>query len=197
MRYSLSACALLCAGSLASADVLNGSFEGPTVIDRQNVNPDSWTRSNGTGLVLLEHAPNDVSKISAHTGVQFVSFGHNGASNVSLTQTFATVPGENYNVSFALACIQGDDFQEMTAAARVPGGGLIEFIFASVSSRSQGWVEFNFAFAAVGDSTELRFTDSTGSTAANIAIDSVVVTPAPSAAALLALAALPVLRRRR
>jgi MYXO-CTERM domain-containing protein len=121
--------------------------------------------------------------------------GHSGLQGDRLSQFFATNPGELYTVSFYVHCIQGDDTQVLTAQALA--GELLGQVAATVSSRTQGWVNFTFDFTATGPSTELRFVHTTGAAGANIALDTVTAVPAPGAATLLGLAGLAARRRSR
>lgn len=183
----------------AAGAVLNGSFEltALEIPSRVDINSTtSWSASSGASL--LERGVNGVSQIAAQDGDQFVSMGHNGFSNDTLSQTITTTPGEVLDISFYVACIQGDAFQRITATAFDPvTNGSIAFVDAEVSSRSQGWVKYTFQFQPAGTSTRLQFQHTIGAISANIALDNVTVTPAPGAAGVLALAGIAAARRRR
>lgn len=184
------------AATAVTAQIANGSFEfaalpAPNRVDITALT--DWTPSGGN--MLLERGVNSTSEIAAHSGVQFVSMGHNSAQGDTLRQFFATTAGQVYTVSFYLHCIQGDAAQVLTASAR--DGDVLGQVVATIASRTQGWVNFTFDFAATGPSTELRFVHSTGAAGANIALDTVTVVPGPSGAALLGLAGLAARRRRR
>ncbi|MBX9736554.1 MAG: DUF642 domain-containing protein [Phycisphaerales bacterium] len=197
MRLIFPAVLSLFATTAASAQLVNGSFENEDLVNPSRVaisNLTDWTASGG--LTLLERGVNGTSNIAAHTGSQFVSFGHNGNSGDTLSQSIATTAGQNYSVSFYLHCIQGAEFQTITASA-LAGGDTLATINASASSPTQGWLEFSYNFQAVSGSTEIRFVHSLGAGSANIAIDTVTVIPAPGALALLAAGGLIATRRRR
>ncbi|MBN8644983.1 MAG: DUF642 domain-containing protein [Planctomycetes bacterium] len=183
----------------APAGVLNGSFESLALAapDRVGIGSASaWTASGG--LMLLERGPNGVSNISAQDGSQFVSMGHNGASNDTLFQDFATAAGETLDLSFFVACIQGDAVQRITASiVDVGSNSVLGNVDADVSSRTQGWLGFSLTFTTTGANTRVRFVHSVAADVANVALDNVTITPTPSAAALFAVAGFVTARRRR
>jgi hypothetical protein len=96
--------------------LLNGSFEEPQQAGpgRYNIGLLSDWEATG-GFMLLEQGVNGVSNIEAHTGTQFVSMGHSGATGDRLEQSFATEVGLRYDVSFATRSIQGLQPQEVLA----------------------------------------------------------------------------------
>lgn len=187
MRAILASAVVACVCGAASGSIVNGSFEDRPIAfpDRVSMsNLSSWSASGGS--MLHERGVNGVSNIAAHSGVQFVSMGHSGASNDTLTQTFVTTPGATYDVSFAVACIQGDGLQRVTATV-LDGANVLGSVQAEVSVRSAGWQVFGLQFTAASASSTLRFVHTLGSGNANVAVDSVAVTPAPAALPLLAL----------
>lgn len=195
----VSAVVLASLASSAQAALLNGSFELQVIAqpDRVSINTaTSWTATGGQ--MLLERGVNGVSNIAAQDGNQFVSMGHNSAVNDTLTQNVATIAGQSIDLSFFVACIQGDAFQRITAQAiDVATNIVLAEVNADISSRTQGWIGYGFQFEATGATTRVRFAHIIASDFANIALDNVVMTPAPSSAGLLALAGVAGVRRRR
>lgn len=196
MRVFFPIVVLAATTSTALADAVNGSFEnepqaGPGRVFMSSLT--DWTSLGGSSL--LERGVNEVSAIAAHSGVQFVSMGHNSAQGDTLLQAIAIAPGQVYTVSFFLHCIQGNALQTVQASAfsGVELGG----VAGSVSSVTQGWVNFSFEFQATASQTTIRFVHSLAADGANVAIDTVTVIPAPSAGLLIGLAGLLGSRRRR
>lgn len=195
----VSALAVIALATHATAAILNGSFESvaQAVPDRVNISSaTSWTATGGS--MLLERAVNTVSQITAQDGDQFVSMGHSGASNDTLSQVITTTPGEILDVSFFVACIQGNALQSILASAvDTSSNAVLGSVSASISSRTQGWIGYTFQFQPTGISTRISFVHDVAAGSANIALDNVTVTPAPSAAGLLGLAGVAATRRRR
>lgn len=181
----------------ALADVINGSFElqAQAIPDRYNINLLSdWTAQGG--FILLERGINSVSNIAPHTGAQFVSMGHNGAQGDQLSQILATQAGRSYDVSFWIHCIQGSGSEVvLSQVLDTATGALLGSGEGTVSSPTQGWVQVTYSFVADSDSSSIRFTHTSGTGGANIALDTVTVIPAPASLALLGLG-LVALRRR-
>lgn len=181
----------------ALADVVNGSFElqAQASAGRYDINLLSdWTAQGG--FMLLERGVNGVSNIAAHTGDQFVSMGHNGSQGDQLFQVFATETGRTYDVSFWIHCIQGSGNEAMLSRVHdAATGDVLGSAQGAVSSPTQGWVQFSYTFEASSNSSKIVFTHTSGTTSANIALDTVIVVPGPGSLALLGLGAS--LRRRR
>jgi len=193
--FIVGSAAALFAGS-AFGTVLNGSFESAALPGPDRVSISSltdWGVTNGDS-VLLERGVNGVSQIAAHGGVQFVSMGHNGGSNESLTQFLSTTPGQTYTATFYLACIQGDALQSVRMAVS-DGANDLGSVVGTVGSRTEGWVPFSFDFVANGLTARLTLQHTVASTVANVAIDDVSVVPAPGS--MLALLGLLAARRGR
>lgn len=185
--------------SCANAQLLNGSFESVALTEPGRVsitNATSWTAN--LGQTLHERGVNGVSQIAAQDGLQFVTMGHNGATGDTLYQIIPTTPGVVFEVSFYVACVQGDTFQRIVGSAiDTSTDTTLSFVNADVSSRTQGWLLYSFEFLATGGTTRINFEHSIAAIDANIALDNVAVIPAPSAAGLLALAGVVFGSRRR
>lgn len=193
--FIVGSAAALCASS-AFGTVLNGSFESAAIPgpDRVSITALTDWGMTGTTTMLPERGVNPVSQIAAHGGVQFVSMGHNGGSNESLTQFLSTTPGQTYTATFYLACIQGDALQSVRMAVSDRANDL-GWVVGTVGSRTEGWVPFSFDFVANGLTARLTLQQTVASTAANVAIDDVSVVPAPGS--MLALLGLLAARRGR
>jgi hypothetical protein len=122
----LAAAAGVCSANL----IVNGGFETGDLT--------GWT---GSGIV---------NNVNPHSGVYAAVFGPSGGS---ISQTFATTPGQFYDTSFWLA----NDYN----------GGFSDFIFSVLGSRlyslhlsdapSSGYQERFFSFRAIGTSITLDF----------------------------------------
>jgi hypothetical protein len=184
---------------LASGGVLlNGSFESggqddPGRYDIAELT--DWTASGGS--MLLEHDVNEVSNIEAHSGSQFVSMGHNGSVGDTLSQTFETVVGQNYEVSFFIRSVEGNALQGLFASVTDgAGGGELGSITALDFGFGAGWTEYSFSFTGASESATLTLLHALGSFQSNLAVDTVTVDiPAPGVLAMIGLG-LVVWRRR-
>lgn len=197
----IGACALFAAAGLSAGDVVNGSFENlplnnPGRTDIGNLQ--DWTATGG--FMLLERGVNSISGIAAHSGQQFVSMGHSGASGDRLSQVIDTVAGDGYVVEFYLHVIQGPavDQTVRVAASDDVGGADLGMFDAVATDPANGWTRFEFTFEAISDSTEISFTHQPDNgNLANVAIDSVTVVPAPAAGLFASIGLAGVARRKR
>jgi hypothetical protein len=187
----LASLAVACAAVPASANLLqNGSFEDALSAADWNIVGNA---------VRTDKSP---YPFIASDGFWAINFnGGDNAPNGVLTQSFTTVIGQQYDLSFAFGKWA---FGGGTAALQVEvisGGAVVLDQLVSDSTGSEGaevWNSYQFAFTATDASTTLRFTDRSNATASFDAIlDNVVVVPAPGAAALLAVGGLLAGRRRR
>ncbi len=197
MRSAVFAVVALAGVACGQDLVTNGSFEdaqqsGPTRVGIGNLT--DWNASGG--FMLLEQGFNNISFTEAHTGTQFVSMGHNGVTGDTLSQTLITVPGDAYTVSFWAKSIQGVASQEVTATAQNASDSALLGSLVAVVNQGE-WMEYSFNFTASSASTDLILVHTRGSSGANVALDTVSVVPAPSAAALCGVAGLMAGRRRR
>jgi hypothetical protein len=196
--------ALIVAASIASSGtaniVGNGSFEDAPLTAPGRVgidNLETWDASGG--FMLLERGVNGVSNIAAHTGEQFVTMGHSGATGDTLSQVVDSFPGGEFFVEFYVASVQGSAPQTVRAEARsFDTGALLGGMDAEVSNVADGWVRFVYTFTADDIGVEIRFVHTIGNSSANVALDSVNmgIVPAPGGLAILAAAGLAVRRRR-
>jgi hypothetical protein len=187
----LASLAVACAAVPASANLLqNGSFEDALSAADWNIVGNA---------VRTDKSPYPFIASDGFWAVNFNSA--DAVPNGVLTQSFTTVVGQQYDLSFAFGKWA---FGGGTAALQVEvisGGSVVLDQLVSDSTGSEGaevWNSYQFAFTATDASTTLRFTDRSNATASFDAIlDNVVVVPAPGAAALLAVGGLLVGRRRR
>ncbi len=198
--------ALALGGSPVQADlILNGSFENGVDINGSSdlvfaaINPmaiDDWNVFTGN----LKYVG---SLWWAQDGLRSLDLS-GSAANGGIEQTFATSPGEVYQVSFWLAgnpVAQLPQYWEKTLNVKV---GIFDQDFTfNVHNKTvddMGWIEEVFLFTAQGGTSTLQFLSATGGSYGP-ALDNVSVTRVPLPASLLLLASgllgLPFLGRRK
>jgi uncharacterized protein (TIGR03437 family) len=154
----------------------NGSFEQPATQSTFDYLPTGSTRMPGWRV-----ATGDVEHIGnywrASEGVQSIDL--NGVVPGSIVQTFATVAGTAYTVSFDLAGNSAGGFP-LTKSMRVSAAGsqspIFTFDATNSTSANMGWRRQTWSFTANSSSTNLTFESVTPGTAWGPAIDNVVVT---------------------
>ncbi|MFZ4574478.1 MAG: DUF642 domain-containing protein [Phycisphaerales bacterium] len=190
--------------------LLNESFENPafTGSHRQYWAPSAgvphWTVS-GFGNIVIHHAPD----AGIDTGNPTFNFAHHGdnyldlsgtGSQATISQSFQTVIGEMYELSF---CIGASDDQLPAATIGVRLDGASPLLNTALTPPAPAfnivWAPQSFAFVADATTTTLSFQGLSGidDNASYVDSCSVVLVPAPGAAALVGLAGLIGLRRRR
>jgi hypothetical protein len=130
-------------------------------------------------------------QFTAQDGVWVISFGHNGTTGATLSQTFDTVAGASYSVNYRVSRIQAGA-SELSAAVEAfdatSSQSLAKFAFA-IPAANNTWVAGpTLTFTATSSSTVLQFRDTTvGGFDANWALDNVrfgqggaTPTPTPS-----------------
>jgi choice-of-anchor C domain-containing protein len=174
----------------AAAPFTNGSFElGP-------INPGSgWiTLGSGnpaiTGWEIFDGTIDYMGTYwQAADGSRSVDLNGNDGS-AGIRQTFDTIDGGTYQVSFALA--GNPDGAPLTKSVQVTSGGVSQlFTFtipAGASHANMGWAYQSLLFTAVGDSTTLSFLSNTSGAFYGPALDDVRVTAVPEPATLALLA---------
>ena len=177
--------ASLAAGGLAHANLLtNGSFELGTFIPDPN---DTQTFTAGaTTMTGWTTVGNFVSRIgatnpfllSAQDGSFFLDLTgyHTGTPFGGVTQTVATTPGQQYELSFYLGSYTarwGGPPVSILASA----GGTSQTFTDSASTRSSTWTRETLAFTATGSSTLITLTGAAG--VQYIGLDNVSLNPVP------------------
>lgn len=181
--------ASLGAAHAAAANVLvNGGFEspvqGPTDFATFNIPAGStyitgWTVTQGnvdlTTTANYGPGPNTLDPLSK----QDVDLVGDGAGNGGLSQTFTTVAGQHYLLTFDYSHNQGAANAGSSFAASVTAGDLSTTV--SQTARVHDWVAFSQSFTATSDSTLLTFLNTQGGSNGGIYLDDVSVTPLTAA----------------
>lgn len=146
----------------AAADmILNGSFEDDYT---------GWTPAGNQEIAYL----------SATDGIRVVAFNsHNLTPDATLRQTFATVPGQTYVVSFDMG-VWSYVRRTMTLGVTVEGAGTLLSRNTSLRGAGTGgieWTSASYSFIADSASSTLVFTDRSASTIGiDVLLDNVKVT---------------------
>lgn len=183
----------------ASAQILNGGFEDglPQVAD-------NWVQSPDAAPYTYDHYVTLAGGSGSGPGLRGMTFNGNEApAGSTLSQTFTSVPGLGYDVSFlygnfglsvpqilTFSVINVDDSAVLATGTFTDDSGSLNFntLFNTGA----------LSFVATGSTTQILMTDagsSTGST--DLFVDSVVVTPVPEPASMAVLGlGLAALRKR-
>jgi Protein of unknown function (DUF642)/PEP-CTERM motif len=165
---------MLFSAQLASANlVTNGGFEDGTTV---NYNMVDWS-----GIGAFQASSGDYGHVS-HGGNFYAGFGWVGRLG-SITQTLATTPGQQYDLSYYFASDGYFTNQFVTTV----GGNVL---FDQSNIPFQGWTLYDYVFTATSSLTDLTF--SGRDDPAWLALDDVSVTPvggtpAPEPATMLLL----------
>jgi choice-of-anchor C domain-containing protein len=162
--------------------IVNGSFEA-----------DACTSSFCTTSVLTAWnlSGGDVDLINTYwqpyAGAKSIDLG-GSTGTTTLSQTIATVIGETYYLSFAMA--GNDDGAPIvkTLDVSVTGAPVTSFSFntTGTSNAAMGWAVNGLFFTATSVSTTVSFTNTSGSALFGPALDDIAVNvPEPGALALL------------
>jgi Protein of unknown function (DUF642) len=172
--------------SLAANLILDGGFETPDIGDvwyQTFTSPfptplDSWNPSN-VDIVSSLGAPGNAP---AYQGVQYldlVGTGPDGTelSTGTISQTFGTVVGETYTLSFAYA---NNPWSTSTASASVSVDGLSGSVTHDTSTTADlNWLIYTNTFVATSSSATLTFTETVGANNGGVLLDAVSVTGVP------------------
>ncbi|MFE2918255.1 choice-of-anchor C family protein [Kitasatospora indigofera] len=156
---------LAATGATASAQTVSrfddGSFENPraavnsfnTLTAGQTVGP--WRVTAGSVDLI------GAGFWQAAEGDQSVDL--NGRGPGAVAQTFSTVPGATYTVTYALAGNPGGGPALKTGSALVDGQDFQEFSFNTTgkSFTNMGYVNRQFTFRATGAATDIAFASTT------------------------------------
>lgn len=204
----VTAASLLIGASSQAALFANGSFETGTLPDADN-----WVRTGNDNQVKISGSIGSFNP-GPSNGSRYVHFGSGGALGGSIAQTFDTLAGATYAVSFDFGTYgPGAGAVGLASALRVsvnnvlastqdyndPTGSTYSST-AAVSPTYNDSLNRNFTFTASSTSTTLTFLDITsGGSNYDIGLDNITVNmvPEPSTALLGMLGSLALLRRRR
>lgn len=163
-----------------SSSFTNGSFESPggapirLALGCNDGTVTGWINNASicTGTQVYESSGSD--GINAGNGTYYISWGHNGTTGGTLQQTFDTILGQAYTITYLLTTQQsscsGPCPQANTVAAyngtTLTAGNLLNNTSNLFNPNDGVWFSGNVLnFTATGTSTTLLFTDTT--TAAN------------------------------
>lgn len=189
-KYILAATALaLSSPAWATESIVNGGFEDPVVNDTccSTVPPDllpGWTATPNVNVVVGTFSSTNGNL--AEEGNQYLDLVGQGGTG-SISQTFATVAGTVYDLSFIYSHNLFNP-AVTSASAGFTVDGLVGTISHSTGSTSDlDWQSFFGSFTAIGPTATLTFTNLTGGTNEGIFLDAVSVqaVPEPSTWAMM------------
>src|SRR6266849_4844575 len=176
MKFAL----LLALGStvLFAGPFQNGGFESPVISvgpDFSSV-PTGWAKVDpNVGLFMQTYATFGLPTTGGQ-GIQAFGFGGNSVTTGSLLQTFDTLNGASYHVSFQYVIQQFTGLEDLVAEAlngavsaigtnsagcTVGSGGCLANT-GRVQFNNTAWVTRTLDFTATSTSTTLRFSDFSG-----------------------------------
>lgn len=179
------------ASNAHAALITNGSFESGSTLPRLN-----YFRTIGTNSTTISGWTVTAGNIDwIGTGLWEASDGNysldmTGTSMGTISQSFATQTGQQYNVFFDLAGNPGAN-GIVSLGVGIENGPWQSFSFdtSSQTVSDMGWVTHSWTFTAQAETTTLSFWNISGATNAGAALDNVSVTaavPIPGAFFLLA-----------
>lgn len=177
--------ALILAAPMAHANLLsNGGFESSTFNGafaqlNSGARLGAWSVDSGSVDI--------VNRYWQHAEGNY-SLDLNGNSGGRISQTFGTVVGQQYNVSFSLAGNAEGGGSLKLVDAGVTGVHTFTFDSTGRSPSNMGWVSEGFSFIATAASSTLYFQGNNKNSVWGAALDNVSVTavPEPSTYAMLA-----------
>lgn len=197
----------------------NGSFESGTVCFCGMADNDTritgWVHNTGNPAGFDEFNISGDNGATAFDGTNFVSFGHSGTTDGSLSQTFDTVAGTTYVVGYFREVIQGfgpDNNPPQTVnLSAFDASNSSQLASADDMFVNEDWLSGSLSFIAGSSSSTIVFMDATSVTNSgpvNWALDNVTVTaqtagsatPEPGTFSLMGgvlLAGFAMFRRRR
>ncbi|MEQ1548968.1 MAG: choice-of-anchor C family protein [Chakrabartia sp.] len=181
IKMIVTAIALAMSGTAYAAAFTNGSFETGT-------SPGSFTtvgtgQTNITGWNVIAGSVDYIGSYwTASNGARSVDLAGNAPG--TLAQTFDTVVGQSYSVSFDLWANNDGGTLPRFAYANVGAGDLTFSSNGGGTRAAPNWTGNSFTFLATGSSTTLSFRadPSSSSRAYGAALDNVSVTAVPEPA---------------
>jgi len=172
------------AGVAPASVIVNGGFESGTFSGA----PFDTLGAGNTNLTNWTVGGNSIDWIGSYwqpsQGNRSIDLSGNGAG--SLSQTFATVAGQVYKVTFDLAGNPDGGPTVKTLGVQATGNAAQSYTFDTTGWNrfNMGWAGQTYLFTATGTSTTLTFT-STTATPYGPALDNVVVDPVPEPLSLV------------
>lgn len=159
--------------------LVNGGFEEPVIganSDVYSTDPSylpGWTLSAGGNQFFQENGQ-PFGRARYTEGSQSICLNADGGPNVYIEQTFATVAGASYHLSFAMTDEQGAGPSACSVKVDVAGTTT-----TFTRANDTGFVTKELTFTATASTTTLRITDTTpgSSSLSNPLIDAVLVRP--------------------
>ncbi len=156
----------------------NGSFEIPphstnsiVSLPTGSTNLLGWT-IEGAGSVYLVTTPLEGWSFIALDGQQFIDFNH---PTVTLSQSFATIAGESYEVTFSVGRFQGPTNMQVIAEVVSTNRDALGSLTVGVPETA-GWSPpSRFRFTAADNTATLRFHGSNATVNVDLAMDAVTV----------------------
>jgi len=177
--------------SAGAATLINGSFETNTLT------PAQAAMAASQGYVTLSKGSKAITGWTVNGGsIDYIgsywkaaqgswSLDMSGNTNGSITQSFATTPGQTYDVTFDLA--GNPDGSPTNKDLGVDAGGspisLYGFDSAGATHSNMGWTPESYVFQATGALSSLTFTSlDTPNTPYGPALDNISISAVPEAA---------------
>ncbi len=188
MRSFIAAVAAVAAVALVPASAnaavfMNGSFEGGTLTNTSFTTVPGGNATAINGWVVTGDSVDYIGSYwMAQDGSRSIDL--NGNAQGGIQQTFDTVVGQLYNISFWLA--GNTDNSPVIKSVLVGATGAASSIFTFDTTgfsapSNMGWKNYNYQFAATGTSTTLSFASNSAG-AFGAALDNVSVSAVPEPA---------------